>query len=100
MGSDEEEEGLVPLEETTSATLSNNPRSLHLLWQEYKFGINGRKPAERFNREERNKKETRTKILSQKSYLANEAHDNFGLAFYSKRMSYFSQNYREINSFT
>ena len=25
---------------------------------------------------------------------------NFGRAFYSERISYFSQNYREINSFT
>ena len=63
MGSDEEEEdeGLVPLEETTSVTPTNNPRSLHLLWQDYKFGINDKKPAERFTREERNKKENKQK---------------------------------------
>ena len=61
MCSHEEEEGLVPLEETTPATLSHNPRSLHLLWQEYKFGINDRKPAEQFTREERNKKENKQK---------------------------------------
>ena len=61
MGSDVEEEDLVSLEETTPATLSNNPRSLLLLWQEYRHGINGRKPAERFTREERNKKDTKQK---------------------------------------
>ena len=61
MGSDVEEEDLVSLEETTPATLSNNSRSLHLLWQEYKFGINGRKPAERFTKEERNTKGTKQK---------------------------------------
>ena len=27
-------------------------------------------------------------------------HGNFGRAFYSERISYFSQNYREINTFT
>ena len=61
MGSDVEEEDLVSLEETTPATLSNNPRSLLLLWQEYRHGINGRKPAERFTREERNKKDIKQK---------------------------------------
>ena len=27
-------------------------------------------------------------------------HGNFARAFYSERISYFSQNYREVNSFT
>ena len=54
MNSDHEEEDLVPLEEVTPATLSNNPRTLLMLWAEYKHGIDGRKPAERFTREERN----------------------------------------------
>ncbi|KAI2507360.1 hypothetical protein MHU86_7080 [Fragilaria crotonensis] len=31
-----------------NATLTKNPRSLHLLWQEYEFGIGGRKPAKNF----------------------------------------------------
>ena len=41
-----DEDGLAPLVKVSPATLSNNPRSLLLLWQEYKFGINGRKAAE------------------------------------------------------
>ena len=61
MNSDQEEEDLVPLEEGTPATLSNNPRSLLMLWAEYKHGINGRKPAERFTREERNVKANKHK---------------------------------------
>ncbi|KAI2498774.1 hypothetical protein MHU86_15730 [Fragilaria crotonensis] len=36
-----------------NATLIKNPRSLHLLWQEYEFGIGGRKPAKNFNAIER-----------------------------------------------
>ena len=61
MGSDVEEEELVALEETTPATLSSNPRSLDLLWQEYRHGINCRKPAERFTKEECNTKDTKQK---------------------------------------
>lgn len=45
---------LAPLVEVTPATLSNNPRTLICLWNEYKFGINGRKPAENFTIAERN----------------------------------------------
>ena len=56
-----DQEGLAPMEEVTTATLSNNPRSLVLLWQEYKFGINGRKPAEQFTRAERNVKPNKQK---------------------------------------
>ena len=36
------------LVEATPATLSNNPKTLMCLWREYKFGLNGRKPAETF----------------------------------------------------
>ncbi len=36
-----------------NATLIKNPRSLHLLWQEYEFGIGGRKPAKNFTAVER-----------------------------------------------
>jgi len=36
-----------------SATLSPNPRTLHLLWHEYEFGLSGRKPAKDFTTEER-----------------------------------------------
>ena len=61
VGEDADEDELVPLQEVTPATLSNNPRSLHLLWQEYKFGINGRKPAEQFTLEERNMPATKQK---------------------------------------
>ena len=56
-----DQEGLAPMEEVTPATLSNNSRSLSLLWQEYKFGINGRKPAEQFTKAERNSKPNKQK---------------------------------------
>jgi hypothetical protein len=36
------------------STLSPNPRSLRELWLEYKFGIDGRKPAEQFTTMEKN----------------------------------------------
>ena len=45
----EVEEGIVQL-----AELSHNPTSLHDLWSEYRFGLNGRKPAIQFTRKERN----------------------------------------------
>ena len=61
VGEDADEDELVPLQEVTPATLSNNPRSLHLLWQEYKFGINDKKPAEQFTLEERNMPATKQK---------------------------------------
>ena len=35
------------------AILSRNPRDLHVLWQEYEFGIGGNKPAKYFTPEER-----------------------------------------------
>ena len=56
-----DEDGLAPLVEVSPATLSNNPRSLLLLWQEYKFGINGRKAAEQFSTAERNIKSNKQK---------------------------------------
>ena len=43
-----------PLVEISPATLSNNPGSLCELWREYEFGIDGRKPAKEFTRQERN----------------------------------------------
>ena len=36
-----------------AATLSPNPRTLHVLWQEYEFGIGGRKAARLFTAAER-----------------------------------------------
>ena len=36
------------------ATLSPNPRSLKELWLEYKYGLDGRKPAEHFTTKKRN----------------------------------------------
>jgi hypothetical protein len=36
------------------STLSPNPRSLRELWLEYKFGTDGRKPAEQFTTREKN----------------------------------------------
>lgn len=38
---------------TSNATLSPNPRTLHILWDEYIRGIGGRKPAKDFTRFER-----------------------------------------------
>lgn len=49
-------------------TLSNNPKSLCELWKEYKFGIDGRKPAEQFTEKERNR---RVGGLKQKYYRRN-----------------------------
>ena len=37
----------------STATLMNNPRSLHQLWQEYNSGIGNNKPAREFTRAER-----------------------------------------------
>jgi len=36
-----------------AATLCENPKSLYILWQEYQFGIGGRKAAKDFTAEER-----------------------------------------------
>ena len=44
----------VPMAEVSTAVLSNNPRTRMDLWREYKFGIDGRKAAERFTTRERN----------------------------------------------
>ena len=43
-GNDDPQDSTVPYE----ATLSNCPRSLFELWQEYEFGLQGRKAAKRF----------------------------------------------------
>jgi hypothetical protein len=51
-----------------SATLSQNPRTLMDLWTEYKFGIGGRKAAQNFTSQERNK---RANGLKQKYYRRN-----------------------------
>ena len=44
-----------------TALLSKNPLSLETLWEEYKFGIDGNKPAEKFTTEEKNQKLTKQK---------------------------------------
>jgi Transcriptional activator of glycolytic enzymes len=36
-----------------AATLSKCPKNLYLLWEEYEFGLHGRKPAKRFTTRER-----------------------------------------------
>ena len=36
-----------------------NPRTLEVLWREYKFGVDGRKSAEQFTIEERNSQGTK-----------------------------------------
>lgn len=48
-----------------SATLSPTPRDLLVLWQEYEFGIGGRKPARDFTARERN---NRANGIKQKYY--------------------------------
>ena len=48
-GNDDPEDSTVPYE----AMLSNCPRSLFELWQDYKFGLQGRKAAKRFTPQER-----------------------------------------------
>ena len=56
-----DDERLQPLVEASPATLCHNPRSLMHLWVEFKFGINGRKPAESFTVAERNVKSVKQK---------------------------------------
>jgi len=41
--------GTIPF----ALTLVRNPKSLHVLWQEYEFGVGGRKPAREFSSKER-----------------------------------------------
>ena len=53
-GTDTPQSQLQLLVETTPATLNGNPRTLQRLWDKYKFGINGRKPAEYFTTAEKN----------------------------------------------
>ena len=48
-GNNDPEDSTVPYE----ATLSNCPRSLFELWQEYDFGLQGQKAAKRFTSRER-----------------------------------------------
>jgi hypothetical protein len=62
----EEEAGNNNAEAIFAATLCANPRSLHVLWEEYERGIGGRKPARLFIRQERGRvkhKHHRRKIL-------------------------------------
>ena len=40
---------------TFVASLMSNPKDLYILWQEYKFGVGGRKPAQKFTASERGK---------------------------------------------
>ena len=47
-------------QDSAPPTLVNNPRTVMELWREFKFGINGRKAAERWTRKERNQ-DRRTK---------------------------------------
>ena len=54
-GNDDPEDSTVPYE----AMLSNCPRSLFELWQEYKFGLQGQKAAKRFTSQERGRVEYR-----------------------------------------
>jgi len=49
------EDEIEPMEVADMATLSSNPRSLMELWREFQFGIDGRKAAQNFTVEERNR---------------------------------------------
>ena len=50
------ENGAAALDNGDLSSLSPHPRSLHqLVWQEYKFGIDGRKAAKLFTPQERGK---------------------------------------------
>ncbi len=51
-----------------AAVLVQNPKTLMELWREYKFGIEGRKPAEQFTTAERN---NRVGGINQKYYRRN-----------------------------
>ena len=51
----EEEHGEVTRPIPFVATLSKNPKTLYVLWQEYQFGVGGRKAAKLFTAEERGK---------------------------------------------
>ena len=52
-GDDDQEDSTVPYK----VTLSNCPRSLFELWQEYEFELQGRKAAKRFTSQERGRVE-------------------------------------------
>mmetsp|Transcript_38375 Transcript_38375/g.80445 ORF Transcript_38375/g.80445 Transcript_38375/m.80445 type:complete len:617 (+) Transcript_38375:105-1955(+) len=52
-----------------SATLSSNPRTLHEMWREFKFGLNGRKPAQHFTRHERNANAKIKQIYYRRNYV-------------------------------
>ena len=59
-------DGTEGVEDTRVATLSTHPKSLSALWQEYEFGIAGRKPAREFTAEERGRVKyqyTRRKVV-------------------------------------
>ena len=50
----------------TPATLSTTPRTLHALWNEYEFGLGGRKAAKDFTAQERGRvkyKYSRRKVV-------------------------------------
>ncbi len=50
-----QEEGAGQGQIRLTSTLSPHPKDLHELWQEYEFGIGGRKPAKLFTAQERGK---------------------------------------------
>ena len=52
-----------------AATLSPMPRTLHELWNEWEYGIGGRKPAKNFTRQERG---NRAGGIKQKYYRRNK----------------------------
>ena len=60
-GNDDPQDSTVPYE----ATLSNCPRSLFELWQEYEFGLQGRKAAKRLTSRER-EEELNTSITGER----------------------------------
>ncbi len=60
------EQGDEVMEQVYSETLSSNPKNLFVLWQEYEFGISGRKPARDFTAKQRGK--TKHKYFRRKAF--------------------------------
>ena len=63
-----------------ASTLCKKPRDLHQLWEEYEFGVGGRKPAKKFSTRERGRvkyKYHRRKVVWDKiAELIRRGHDS------------------------
>ena len=63
-------QGRVALE----ASLSPSPRTLHILWEEWEFGIGGRKPASQFTEHESGNKHHKSTYSRRKSFWSLVCH--------------------------